>query len=230
MLQAHRSEIRLAWEEYNAEFIKDMSTAESLVRPTEPKQKEQPADESSGSSDVDTLELDPTKSSQRWKKTGSGWEDESPESPLAKEEKKEPPPPWAKKLYKKIALASHPDRTSADHRHESLKRIFQDSAAALSKGDFEELINFALQLDIEIEDIGVDIRPILKKRIELAAKEISEIESSLQWLWGETLGAPEVRSGVLAAYFHARGIDVNNIDLVDIIRKIEGDNASGKDS
>ena len=227
MLQHLRTDLDLTLDEYSEEFRSDMKRLTSLLKLQKVKD-EKPPEANATIDDPDTLKLDPNVKEQRWRKTEDGWEREDipedlPEETIESSSKKLTAPDWAKKLYKKIALASHPDRTLNDHRHEKLKKIFQDSASAMESGKFKTLLGYALELDIPTSAIGPEVLPLLKQRLESLKQEIETVKQSWEWVWGESMGIIELRSQIAHAYLTSKKIDVKIEDLPDIISLIEGE-------
>ena len=230
MLQSYKIDAELLYEDYRSEFYSDMSFIESRLKPQE-KSEETPLPEDPPG--MDTLKIDPNSKEQRWRKTEEGWErEDSPENDTLPTEDSSKPvaPAWAKKLYKKIALVSHPDRTLEKDNKKRLNKIFTDSAGAMSTGDFNKLLGYALDLGIDLQDADVDHVPLITSRIESVKKELKVIEESLEWLWGESLGVSSLRNAVATAYLKKKGVDVNTDELASIIKEMENDNAAGSDS
>lgn len=229
MLQAYHFDMSQLYEDYRDEFHRDMATLESLISASSNEGEDQESKFSDA--DGDTLTFDPTSGVQRWRKTEDGWEREDiPDDDTTAEtpqEENDPAPAWAKKLYKKIALVTHPDRTSADPRKEKLNKVFADSARAMSEGDYEKLLGYALDLDLDIMSDDVDSIPLIKKRISDIKQEITTIEGSLEWLWGESLELPDIRAGVAKVYLQGKGFTINIEDAAAMIKTLE--NSSAKD-
>ena len=230
MLQSYKIDAELLYEDYRSEFYSDMSFIESKLSPQEKNEEAVPPE---SPPDIDTLKIDPSSKDQRWRKTDEGWErEDSPEedTPSAEDPSKPAAPSWAKKLYKKIALVAHPDRTLEKDNKKRLNKIFTDSAGAMSTGDFNKLLGYALDLGIDLQDADVDHVPLITSRIESVKQELKAIEESLEWLWGESLGVSNLRKAVATTYLRKKGIDVNTDELVSIIKEMENDNAAGSDS
>ena len=222
MLQSYKTDMEILYEDYKSEFFRNMTELESKCTPQE-EEKPAPDEASSG---ADTLTIDPSSSEQRWRKTEDGWErdDEgsSPDESQEPEEEVDNAPAWAKKLYKKIAMLAHPDRTlnEAEARKSKLNKLFTDSAQAMSDGNWKKLLGYALELDIPVED-GPATIPMLEERIKTLKVEIAEVQSSLEWLWGEHFGVHEVRMRIAAGFLAKKNIPMKNEDLVTIIREME---------
>lgn len=233
MLQAYKLDMSLLLEDYTLEFSRDMSFIKRELKLAAG--GEEPLQESSG--DGDTLDLD-SDTIQAWKKTEDGWEkkhgsnDEKKESEHLETSEKPAPPSWAKKLYKKIAMVSHPDKTAEDHRKKKLSKIFRDCAQIMSEGNFDELLGYALELDIDVySDDDTDHLPLMISRVNDLKREIHEIQQKPEWLWGETLGELGIRTQIAAGILSREGLSVNNDILADIISRLEEQDASpGNDS
>ena len=223
MLQKYESDVALLHEEYNSEYTRDMSRLLSAAKRVLKDHPDEPDTEPNANGDV--IELDPNSSNQRWRKTADGWvrEDAGAEDNEAELDKtpKIDTPTWARSLYKKIAMASHPDRTSKDTQHEKLKNIFLKSAAAMDAGNFNELLGLALELDLDIGDDDGSMIPLLTSRIKDIKITLRQTESTPEWLWGEGLGMPQLRIPIANSYLNSVGIQMNSEDLVTIIQEVE---------
>ena len=227
MLQSHKIDSDILHSDYLLEFSNDISVVKSHLTNPEPLPPEPDAAQD------DDLHLDPSHEINRWRKTEDGWEREgsspSPEDLVVEEEPAPPAPAWAKKLYKRIAFASHPDRTLNDHRSKKLGKVFAQAAEAMGAQDYERLLGFAAELDIEFDDEGVDVIPMLEKNIETLKKELSQMHKTVEWLWCESLGAIDFRAELLLHYFGKLGQPVNKAQLVSIITEIEASSDDRKD-
>lgn len=218
MLQKYRTDAALLLDEYAQEFSRDMSLIENKVSPQREAQNQA---EDTG----DSLILDSDVSEQEWKKTEDGWErTDSPEEPQS--DPKPDVPSWAKKLYRKIALIAHPDRMSKDYEEERLRKIFLETSEAMTEGNFDKLLGFALELDIPATEDDASMVPLLQKRVNDLKTEISAVEKSIEWLWGEGLGVPVMRANLARAYFSRKGIILKTDDLISIIQEMEKENES----
>lgn len=219
MLQHLRDDLVIVLQDYKKEFSEDMSQLESMVT----SQKDAESQDEAELSDANSLRIDPSAKDQRWRKTEDGWEKEgnSEQNENKPVSEKLIAPSWAKKLYKKIAIVSHPDKTINDHRHEKLKKIFQESVTAMEEGDFKKLIGYALELDIPTSSVGVELLPLLKQRLVVLKEEVKALKESWEWVWGESMGLIELRSQIAQSYLSSKKIDVNIEELSHIISQIE---------
>ena len=229
MLQRYQTDASLLLDDYSKEYARDMSEIASKVSVQVEPTEVAPDVEHVG----DSLSIDPERGDQNWRKTESGWERiDDPDDPADEpEETSGPAPPgWAKKLYRKIALIAHPDRMSEDFEEARLRKIFLETSDAMSEGKFEKLLGFALELGIPSTDDDATVIPLLKKRVEGVKEEIAQIESSEEWLWGESLGVPAMRVAIASAYLSRKGIAVKSEELLSIIQELEKDSDKPRDT
>ena len=236
MLQSYKTDIALLNDDYKSEFLRDMLYIEDKLSST-PEDDSKPDENQDLKDTVDTLRLDPSKSNQRWKKTEDGWklEDDEEDNRECSEDssidEKPDIPAWAKKLYKKIALAAHPDRTLQEEeaKRKRLNKLFADAAQAITDGEFKSLLGYALELDIEVDEDPSSI-PLLQARVDALKQEISQIQGSLEWLWGEHLGAHDIRAKIAMGYFSKRNLLLKNEDLLVTIKEMEQANETRRSS
>lgn len=237
MLQKYKTDASLLFDEYVLEYARDMNFIKSYAISLEQTSDDKSEESLSEDSDADTLTIDLNASQQRWKKTHDGWErldeDERIDDDIQDEEaivEKPQIPEWAKKLYRKIALIAHPDRKSDVFQEDRLKKIFLETNDALAEGNFEKLLGFALELGVETSGNDITLVPLLVKRVNDIKSEISKMEASPEWLWGEGLGAHNMRANIARLYLTKNGIDMKIEDLVSIIQQLEKDNESEQSS
>lgn len=96
-------------------------------------------------------------------------------------------PPWAKKLFKKIAKETHPDKVDQlkieDSAKEEKKKTYIDSLNAINEGDFGSLVETACRLGVDFEMNHGDMKMYLNQKIEKIKTQISEIQSKAAWVW-----------------------------------------------
>ena len=130
-----------------------------------------------------------------------------------------------KKLYRKIAKETHPDRYDqldiSESEKESLHGIFKRAAEAYEVDDVPEMLRLALVLDIDVEDMGLDESEVLtfvEKAIVKTQTELEKMAESFVWMWGTTKGQVELRVRLLDAYLRQTGHPpVSNTILRDIV-------------
>ena len=237
MLQKYKTDASLLFDEYALEYSRDMRFIKSCSTSHKKTENNSPEESSPENIAEDTLTIDLSTPNQRWKKTQDGWKrldgSDDPGNDNQDEEldvEKPQIPEWAKKLYRKIALIAHPDRSSDVFQKDRLKKIFLETNDALAEGNFEKLLGFALELGVEASDNDLALVPLLAKRVNDIKDEISVMEASPEWLWGEGLGAHNMRANIARLYLMKNGIDMKIDDLVSIIQQLEKDNESERSS
>ena len=93
--------------------------------------------------------------------------------------------PQVKKMFRKIALKSHPDRLMgmSEHEVEEKKSLYQKAAAAFEEGDLATLSEIANKLKIDQPEFSALNFKELENKIKSLKKEIDIIQSTLIWKW-----------------------------------------------
>jgi hypothetical protein len=93
--------------------------------------------------------------------------------------------PKFKKLFRKIAVKCHPDKLGDMHESEAkfLKKIYEDLTEANREYDWGMLLKIAMELDINVEDIGDSEVANISKNINTLHQEISRYENSMAFSW-----------------------------------------------
>tara|TARA_B100000686_G_scaffold349651_1_gene443558 strand:+ start:1864 stop:2574 length:711 start_codon:yes stop_codon:yes gene_type:complete len=95
-------------------------------------------------------------------------------------------PGWAKSIYRKVAMMTHPDRLSAipskSLRH-TLSEMYQDCVSAYKDGDYVGMLEVASDLNIDISSVPEEQISEISKRKSEIEKKIAELKSSYQWAW-----------------------------------------------
>jgi len=107
-------------------------------------------------------------------------------------------PEWAKKMYKKIAIETHPDKLEkmniSDKEKSRREEIFKEASMSLKNENYDVLLRLAsdLRVDFDIED--EDLLKIVNNSIKRMNNNIEEIQDKASWAWGELEGDTEKRS------------------------------------
>ena len=105
-----------------------------------------------------------------------------------------------KKLWKQIALLTHPDRAG-----DNLDRLdqYKRASEAWTKKNYAELISIAEDLGIEVpEDTELDLQ-VLEKFVSDLESQIKQNEESILWAWSNS---DEVKkSKILDLYLRSKG-------------------------
>ena len=98
-------------------------------------------------------------------------------------------PSWAKKLYKQIALQTHPDKilSLSLEKKEILEReiFFKKAKQLLDSGKYEELVIEAENLGIEFEVEDEAYLVILKENYKKIKQRIKSKKEMVPWEWGK---------------------------------------------
>jgi len=108
-------------------------------------------------------------------------------------------PEWARKLYKKIVVATHPDKVAGDSMEAILVKKFLRAGKAYKTGKFGELVSIALELNLDAELADEALVVTLEKRRLSLRDEITLIESSIAWVWCEHFGDIDMKVRLLAS-------------------------------
>jgi len=106
----------------------------------------------------------------------------------AEVDKDEPPvihPQWAKKLYRKITMKTHPDRLiKLDDEYEKnrLVRMYEEAVAAYSSCDYSKILIVAIDLDVDVPETE-DVFKMLDEQASKYSKNTISVKETLFWLW-----------------------------------------------
>ena len=84
-----------------------------------------------------------------------------------------------RKLYRKIASATHPDKT----KDIDLSDVFDQAARAYENDDLAELLDIAGNLNIEIIELSPESVVLLKINIDNISKKIDTLKENTAWYW-----------------------------------------------
>jgi len=105
--------------------------------------------------------------------------------PERKEIKRHEAPKRLRDVYKKIAKITHPDKLKGMSELEQLQKelLFKKAQQAVSSGDYVELMDVALHLNIEFPEPTEEDTKHVRKKIENIRNKINKIERSAAWQW-----------------------------------------------
>tara|TARA_R100001510_G_C7632096_1_gene190770 strand:- start:158 stop:721 length:564 start_codon:yes stop_codon:yes gene_type:complete len=83
----------------------------------------------------------------------------------------------AKKLYRKIADKTHPDKTGSDNRAD----LFSKASLAYQENDLATLLDLAGSLNIELTELSPESIQILENNVISLSKEINTQKSTTAW-------------------------------------------------
>ena len=104
-----------------------------------------------------------------------------------------------KKIWKIIALMTHPDRTKNDPEK---TEMYLAANRAADEGSVDEILRIAAELNIEIPDES----PLVEAKLESIASELENrlktMEGSVLWQWGQA--EPGARNKIMDIYIAMR--------------------------
>ena len=207
MVQQYHSQITDLLEDYREEYSRDLERfvekAKDVIGELETPLNESP----------DEKQFKITKDNAEFREQNEEWfNNEEPDSA-----KKSEAPEWARKLFKKIALMTHPDRVNDEHLRSVLQKSFMQASKALETGKFDDLVGVAIDLKI---DVGLDdaaLIPLLESKIQSCRESIKQIEASQEWAWGESFGLPDARQALLRGMLSSMGYTLSPDQLISLM-------------
>tara|TARA_Y100000114_G_C11759684_1_gene328853 strand:+ start:2534 stop:3163 length:630 start_codon:yes stop_codon:yes gene_type:complete len=94
--------------------------------------------------------------------------------------------PEVKKLYRQIALKTHPDKLLGmpeGEEKEKLKILFQNANMFMEKDDYASLAIIAIKLGIEVKQFSENDLKKVKEKINIIEEKIQQIEKTVIWKW-----------------------------------------------
>ena len=131
-------------------------------------------------------------------------------------------PDWAKKVFRKIAMITHPDRSSNPEKD---SKLFLKMSNSFDSGDYEALVATAIDLGISLDMGTPALGAMLKKKIKSLKKDVSKLETSVPWLWGESFGIYSVRVPLLKINLARGGVTVSDDELQVAIQERESNDS-----
>jgi len=98
--------------------------------------------------------------------------------PVLPEEEKEPED--LKKIWKQIAMATHPDKTGNDPE---MMEVYKKASDAYKNKRYDEIIEIALSLSIDLSFVSMDVAEILERRTAELEKKLKELQGNVLWDW-----------------------------------------------
>ena len=201
MLQHYHSQIVDLHEDYKQEYARDLEFFVSKAR--ELFKEDKPESEDSEPTGT-TVAMDDVNFRQQQE---AEYEDDTTDSNSLS--KKSDAPEWARKLFKKIALMTHPDRIGDEVLRESLQKSFMKANRALEDGKLDDLLGVAIELNVDAGLEDEALIPLLTAKVQSCKSAIQQIESTPEWEWGESLGMKSARIGLLADMLFQRGFHLS---------------------
>ena len=93
--------------------------------------------------------------------------------------------PEVKRLFKKVAALTHPDKLSGLSEYEKKRKqdLFKKAMLALESNDLVSLADVAIELDLEAPDLSKERLKETENKIIAIKKELHHIESTYVWRW-----------------------------------------------
>jgi len=141
-----------------------------------------------------------SKAAQKAKEQNKEEPEPEPE-PALQPTKKDAQPESVKKIYRAIAIKSHPDKMvglSEDVVAEK-ENLFKSAKTAIEKNDFLGLYDVARELGIEVPEPEQGQIEMLKKTIGSMNKQIKQLKETTAWQWHREKD-PETKEALLIRY------------------------------
>jgi len=177
--------------EYEVAFVAALMLAEGVATPQDDEASKVSADISAVVSDPNDPCPDPSASAE-----DKGVSEELPSAAAIDDSNR---PEAMKKLWKAVAMATHPDRTGGDER---LTQLYKKASNAWNLGLFEDLLDVALEVHVSLPDPDPAMLIALTARAKTLSSRVIAAEASVLWMWGN---APdEKKDSVMQMYLNMR--------------------------
>ena len=102
---------------------------------------------------------------------------------INEEEEEEPErDPDLYKIYKKIAMKTHPDRV----KDESMVDFFDQATQAMKENDWMTILTIALALEIKTPEFTEELRQKLQANILEINTKVKSLHNTAAWVWANT--------------------------------------------
>lgn len=115
-------------------------------------------------------------------------------------------PQWAKKIFRKIAMITHPDKLPKDLDQDIAKKfsnMYQKAKDSVDQREFADLIMIASDLSIDIQKADIDNFSFFKKKERELQKNIKKIKQSVFWAWFHSTGDQKER--IMQEFMKSKG-------------------------
>jgi len=103
---------------------------------------------------------------------------------INEEEEEEPErDPDLYKIYKKIAMKTHPDRV----KDESLVDFFDQATQAMKENDWMTILTISLALEIKTPEFTEELRQKLQANILEINTKVKSLHNTAAWVWANTV-------------------------------------------
>jgi len=115
-------------------------------------------------------------------------------------------PRWAKRLFRKIVMITHPDKISHITRKEERERLlcaYRESKIALDTKDYVNIVIIADDLRLNLSEAKMKDTKLFSEKEKKLASKISAYKSSLYWQWAHS--SDEEKEKILHEFAKLRG-------------------------
>ena len=95
-------------------------------------------------------------------------------------------PQWAKKLYRQVAMLTHPDRLFDPSDVKSMTKLFNKATDSVHSGDFSGLVDVAIELGLDVDLPDEEVTSRVEKKLEEIENKIFSMENCVAWKWCES--------------------------------------------
>ena len=126
--------------------------------------------------------------------------------PEVEEKKEEAIPPKnkdLKRLYRKIAEKTHPDKVGTNQYAE----LFSEAAAAYASNDIAKMLDIAGTANIELVELSPESISLLKNNIKNLSEDIDMKKTTTAWAWSMA-GSEEEKENIIKFILKHRGVEL----------------------
>jgi len=98
-------------------------------------------------------------------------------------------PDWAKRVFRKIALKTHPDKIPEnidEHERDFLVSSYKDAVDSYQSGSFINLIEMAFNMNLNMDFVSIEHIDQLQDMVNDRKKEITDLMNSFYWVWASS--------------------------------------------
>jgi hypothetical protein len=108
-----------------------------------------------------------------------------------------------KKLYRKIAEKTHPDKTGDNQ----FSHMFSEAALAYKTDDIGKLLEIAGNLNIELVELSPESLALLENNIKTLSIEIHKKKNTVAWSWSQ-VNSDNERMDLIRMILKNKGIEI----------------------
>ena len=127
--------------------------------------------------------------------------DEDPKKEIKELKERKDRDPELYKIYKKIAMKTHPDRTGS----EDLVDTFNKATQAINENDWMVIMEIASELEIKTPKLTIELRQKIKNNIAETNQKIKKLQNTTAWVWANA--ADEHKEQIRLQVRQIMGID-----------------------